>query len=1013
MKITKITPHNTATPETVLDLFTDQGYVQGNAGGLPDVDSDFEALRLQDVRKYTESRYNAEGKTRVFMAGTFTTMKIKAAIKDVARVHKVAPSIANYITAIIDEAPDKPLTYSDFIKQAAATPKLAKFINEYPKVFEDLRTLMFQPRSSSIHASAQLITPSQKDGEEMECFDYTPIKKIDGQLVSEFSGYELDECGLLKNDSLSTKELSKLHQVIDICNREYNAGLSLELLARGECDDEKAFDLLCQGYTQNIFQLSSKGMTKFITSMKPKTINDVIAANALFRPATLDSGSSEGYIDRKNGEVAPTYLWGTHETMKDTYGVLCYQEQLMQIALNVGGFSLGDGYKLIKFISKKKHKEIQAMHDKFMSGASSKGCPKEDAKAIWALFENAGSYLFNKCISGNEKIYRNRTGRWEPTIAEMYKLMHDKAWSYSHGHKAAYGKYHSPTHGGYGTGWSMMSSQGQNFLRKNQIVDIRYMGVRRLFRITLENGATIDVTENHKHPTTKGIKRTDELLVGVDEMYCNIGSMKEDTTYRFTDKNGAWNDRRYHARGKEERYVLNSKKGHLGFFSRDTNYTKLMHYNKNLKKDFCEKCGAQSCRLETHHINNDHSDSGEDYSNLITLCSSCHKKEHYKLGRAKHGEKGLDVRSFKVISVESVGDGEVYDVEMAHPHHTFTTGNGVVTCNSHATAYAVTAYAGAYLKAHYPTPFYTVALQWANDDELVAVMGEMEACSNAKVVAPDINVSDIDFKADYQTNEIFWSLSRVKMLGAKVVDWIIREREKNGAFTGIDNFIDRIFKYKFKHYQYWDDPDNEDEVERCPVNARHIRNLILAGCFDKSENALSVVERFAIIEKAAKKLGFEITEKEFPLDLRGKHYFWSQQQIAISGLGSVDYRRIYDNSATKPFAKRYAKYFTLKDCLVPENEDEKVAVCATVAEVNEKKFESKKTGKTETFCTVILHQNNDIVEMVAWPEDYARLRGDIMKAKGRLIVVTGFLKYSSFANKNNLVTNKKTQIEIV
>lgn len=132
----------------------------------------------------------------------------------------------------------------------------------------------------------------------------------------------------------------------------------------------------------------------------------------------------------------------------------------------------------------------------------------------------------------------------------------------------------------------------------------------------------------------------------------------------------------------------------------------------------------------------------------------------------------------------------------------------------------------------------------------------------------------MSFYTDYETNEIFWSLSRIKMVGSKAVDWIINERDKNGGFTSIINFIGRVFKYKLKKYQYWDDPDNEDEAQRCPVNARHVLNLILAGCFDKVENALSVVERYAIVEKAAECLGFEIKAKDFPEELIGKHYFW-------------------------------------------------------------------------------------------------------------------------------------------
>lgn len=727
MKVSKIQYFFPTKPVVATDCFVDKGYLQGSSGSLPDVDNDFEALRLQEVRRYMEERYNAPGKTRVFMAGTFTTMKIKAAIKDIARVHRIPVGIVNYMSAIISREAEG-YGWSEFMMFAAGNRKLAKFVNDYPQVFEDIRTLLFQPRSTSVHASAQLITPSQKDGVEMECFDYTPIKKVDGLLLSEFSGYDLDECGLLKNDSLSTKELSKLRQVLEICNSVYGADLSLEKLARGNCDDPKAFELLCNGYTQNIFQLSSRGMTKFITEMQPKNIDDVIAANALFRPATLDSGSATAYIDTKRGDVAPTYLWGTYDVLSKTYGQMCYQEQLMQIALKIGGFSLGEGYKLIKFISKKKKDKIAAMKDKFMSGAKKNGCPDDDAKAIWSLFESAGSYLFNK---------------------------------------------------------------------------------------------------------------------------------------------------------------------------------------------------------------------------------------------------------------------------------------------SHATAYAVTAYAGAYLKAHYPTPFYTIALQWADNDELVLLMGEMEACSRAKVVPPDINVSETDFHADYKTDEIFWSLTRIKQLGAKAVEWIVNERDKNGDFTGIENFIDRIFKYKFKQYQYWDDPDNEEEAQRCPVNARHIRHLILAGCFDRIENACSVVERYAIIEKAAEKLGFEITEKDFPADMRGKHYFWSQKQIEVSGIGAIDYRRIYDNSSIKPHMKGRGKYHTLKEVADLDNDGEKAIVCASVADVEERRYTDKKTGESKAFCKVVLQQNNDNCELMLWNTEYMRFYNEINGSKNKLVIFSGIIKYSDYSKKNDLQFNQRTILEIL
>lgn len=665
------------------------------------------------------------------MAGTFTTLKLKAVLKDVSRVHRVPVNVVNYVTAIIDK---DMATWTDLFLLAATNKKVKAFIHEYPQVIEDIRTLMEQPRSSSIHASAQLITPKEKDGVIMEAYDFTPLKKIDGTLMSEFSGYDLDEQGLLKNDSLATKELSKLRQTIELCNEKLNANITFQELVKSEHDDPKVYALLQAGFTQDIFQFSSKGMTKFLVSLKPEKIEDLIAANALYRPATLGSGSADKYVDCKLGDAAPVYLWGTYNALKNTYGVVCYQEQISQIAREVGGFSLAEGVKLVKFISKKKQAKINASKGKFMEGALSQGCPKEDAEAIWKVFEVAGSYAFNR---------------------------------------------------------------------------------------------------------------------------------------------------------------------------------------------------------------------------------------------------------------------------------------------SHSAAYAVTGYVSAYLKANYPTAFYTIALQWAKDDEIPSLMSEMELCSNAKIVPPDINVSGTTFYTNYDTNEIFWSLTRIKMLGVKATEWIVEERNVRGEYTSLENFIERVFRYKLKKYKYWDDPDDPEEVKKCPVNARHVRHLILAGCFDKIENAQSVVERFAILEKAAQLLGFEISEKDIPVDLRDKHYFWSQQQISISGIGSIDYKRIFDNASVKPQIKGRAAWTELKNIQEDKYDGKRVAICATIAEIEEKKYKSKDSNEQKIFCKLQLQQNTDLAEMVIWNDDWCRVRGEFVKGgtlagvKNKMLICSCQVRFSEFAGKNNLQLYKSSVVEVI
>ena len=189
MKIKSIKIIDNKKSKNVLDCFVDNGYRKLHHGSLPDIDTDFDSTKRDDVKAYLERRYNHDGKQRVFSAGTFTTLQVKSVIKDVCRVHRVSVNMANYITAIID---DNAGDWTELMLLAAKEKKVRDFIQKHPDVFEEIRPIMFQPRSEGIHASAVVVTPDIIKGEDVECFDIIPIKKMNGLLVSELSGTELD-----------------------------------------------------------------------------------------------------------------------------------------------------------------------------------------------------------------------------------------------------------------------------------------------------------------------------------------------------------------------------------------------------------------------------------------------------------------------------------------------------------------------------------------------------------------------------------------------------------------------------------------------------------------------------------------------------------------------------------------------------------------------------------------------------------------------------------------------------
>ena len=331
---------------------------------------------------------------------------------------------------------------------------------------------------------------------------------------------------------------------------------------------------------------------------------------------------------------------------------------------------------------------------------------------------------------------------------------------------------------------------------------------------------------------------------------------------------------------------------------------------------------------------------------------------------------------------------------------------------SHAAAYALTAFCGAWLKANFPSAFYTVALQWADDKEIPSLMSEMERCSGAKIVPPDINHSTVEFFTDYTTDEIYWSLTRIKQVGIKTVEYIVTERVK-GPFLSIENFIHRIFRYKLKKYKYWDDPDNPDEAVKVPVNARHVKNMILAGCFDRIENVQAVTERHAVLKRAAQELGFELSEKDFPESLRDRHYFWSRLQIEVSGIGSIDYRRIFDNSEARAAVKGKASYLSLEEILKDENDGRKATVCATVADVSEHSYNDRETGSRKRFAKLVLAQNNQIVECVCWNDFYSAHKSEIQSLKDKVVILTAVIRYSDYNGSNALQTYKNSLMFIL
>lgn len=1073
MKIKSIKIIDNKKSKNVLDCFVDNGYRKLHHGSLPDIDTDFDSTKRDDVKAYLERRYNHNGKQRVFSAGTFTTLQVKSVIKDVCRVHRVSVNMANYITAIID---DNAGDWTELMLLAAKEKKVRDFIQKHPDVFEEIRPIMFQPRSEGIHASAVVVTPDVIKGEDVECFDIIPIKKMNGLLVSELSGTELDELGLLKNDLLGIAELSRLDTMIQICNKEYGTNLSIESIATSALDEPKVYEIIRKGLTQGIFQLSSDGMTRYIKSMHPESINDIIAANALFRPATLDSGAAKMYVDAKDGVVDPEYLWGTYDILKDTFGVMCIAydslvktnnglEKIQDIEPNTYVQTEDGSYHIVLASMYKKCKQIISVRTSFGMEIkctpdhrvltqrgwveAGKLNPKQDfIKCYWMTDDELpfgdmkdwclGLYLAN----GNYSQTLNITCRNERDayiIADRFNeafgldcrvYFHTRAWYVSLVNKKCYessqnafkkyikdmGLENMSCYDKNVKRWSLMMLSG--FFEGDGCVQngrIRIKNPKLAMQIFMAAQAArihssyYEDIENNDVVYTIALSSLDKLVFQFKEKIqfsFPSGHFIPATCFESFDP----------------KKIKDSEQRKRFYKIRKTNYCRLSTV-QNYGVDVEHECWGRVLSIKDNGYEKTYDLSIDKNHSFVVgghVVHNCYQEDYALISR-KIGNLSLGdgVNLVKAISKKKVEKIRKFKDKFyagaqknGCPHEVADRIWGIIEGGasygfnkSHATAYGITAYIGAYIKALYPVAFYTVLLKWGKDAKMTSILQEIRELNNITITKPDINVSGDDFVSNYKTNEIYWSILRIKQVGLKAVDFIVAERNRHGEFTSLEDFIKRIFRNKFKKYKDWDDIDNDDEFRKCPVTALTVKNLILAGAFDKLMNVGSITERYGLMEQAAELLGFKIYEKLIPEDLRDKHWFWGQKQIALTGFGAIDYERIYRN-ATKPTSLNSVRYFRLEDLQEPGNEKLRVAICATILECTEHKYKDKSTGETKHYGKVTLQQNIDTGQLTIWNDAWIGAKDYFWQKKDRIVIFQGVIKWSDYDEQNVLQINK-------
>lgn len=351
-------------------------------GSLPDIDSDFEASGRAEVKKYMEERF---GFSQVASVGTFTTLKLKGALKDLDRQFENNPSLANIVTSMIDA---KDSTMLDLYKRSAKEPKLKEYIKRNSDIFNLMPSMLNQPKALSIHPCAVIISPSVLKSQE-----WFPVRKQKGLIVAEWSGDDMDEAGFLKQDILGLNELDHFHKTLNLIR---DHGKPVPDIYNLDYDDDEVFRYCSNGWNGDIFQLGTSSLSPYVKSLRPESLEDLIAAISLYRPGPMENNYHNIYVKCKNEGKRPEYLWGTEEITKNTYGILCYQEQIMEVCQKVGNLTMLQADDVRRAMGKKDIKYLSGYKDIVNKGYLENGASQEDFEKAWDVMVEFAKYSFNR-----------------------------------------------------------------------------------------------------------------------------------------------------------------------------------------------------------------------------------------------------------------------------------------------------------------------------------------------------------------------------------------------------------------------------------------------------------------------------------------------------------------------------------------------------------------------------------------------------------------------------------------
>lgn len=448
---------------------------------MPDFDIDFSDARREEVIQYVRRKY---GDDKVAQIATFGTMASKACLKDVARVMSLPYGDVDKVSKLIPIKFGKSFSLEEARESVPDIQDMLKANKELEEAYNFAQKLEGLTRHASVHAAGVVIGKT-------ELTDLVPLMRdTSGEgIVCQYDMKAVEDIGLIKMDFLGLRTLSFLEEAHRILKESKGLEVDFDAIP---LNDEATFELLSRGDTKGVFQLEGAGIADASRRLKPRRLADIIALSALYRPGPMENIPT--YVRRHHGVEEVDYVkdgfphseqWLT-KILKETYGIPVYQEQIMQIASEVAGYSLGGADLLRRAMGKKDGEEMKRQRQLFIEGSKNNKIPADEANRLFDLLEAFANYGFNKCLTGNTVVY---AAQGQPhTMRELFE--------------------------GGRAGMELPSlDEGFTFAR-SRVLGVFQNGVKPTFRLTTSLGKTLDATGNHPLLTLRGWRNLEDLRPG-------------------------------------------------------------------------------------------------------------------------------------------------------------------------------------------------------------------------------------------------------------------------------------------------------------------------------------------------------------------------------------------------------------------------------------------------------------------------------------------------------------------